>query len=373
MSIARDNKNKKFYITYKLKQVDGSFKTINIRNKDWKFSVGIRYMRSIEEEIIEKDKISREKKASKNESITLNKLIERYFEIREAEGFTANTESKERYFFNKYLFKVCNPNKNIDTTFNVRLVDKVNVLLNSTNLKTISKNSLITSFKNLITFAKKRKYLNREVADEMLDLIVPFRGTSEHKDNFFIHGEEDLRAFEHSFDNEDQEFKIIYMTMFYGALRVSELRALKVNSINRNVNTLKIEYQYNSFEHRVKRTKNKIDREVQLPSKFMEELKNYVEERKLNDDDYLFQNKTNTLPISLELLRKIFKKHVTQIGLPDMTLHGLRHSFATRMFDKGYDVKEVQEHLGHINMNTTMGFYIHYTQDKKKNNKDDLL
>lgn len=47
--------------------------------------------------------------------------------------------------------------------------------------------------------------------------------------------------------------------------------------------------------------------------------------------------------------------------------------FATRMFDRGYDVKEVQEHLGHASMETTMKYYIHYTKTKQKRNIDDLM
>ena len=43
------------------------------------------------------------------------------------------------------------------------------------------------------------------------------------------------------------------------------------------------------------------------------------------------------------------------------------------MFDKGYDVKEVQKHLGHASMETTMKYYIHYTEIKALKNHDDLL
>lgn len=47
--------------------------------------------------------------------------------------------------------------------------------------------------------------------------------------------------------------------------------------------------------------------------------------------------------------------------------------FATGMFDRGYDVKEVQEHLGHASMETTTKYYIHYTKTKQKRNIDDLM
>lgn len=61
---------------------------------------------------------------------------------------------------------------------------------------------------------------------------------------------------------------------------------------------------------------------------------------------------------------KAYRKQKSPNVLPQMTLHGLRHSFTTRTFDNDYNVKEVYQHLGILNTNTTMRFYIHYTQKR---------
>lgn len=74
-----------------------------------------------------------------------------------------------------------------------------------------------------------------------------------------------------------------------------------------------------------------------------------------------------------EKLNSIIHKH----KLHKITKHGLRHTHASLLFEAGATIKEVQERLGHSDVQMTMNIYTHVTdhikeQTAKKNFKDTL-
>lgn len=64
-------------------------------------------------------------------------------------------------------------------------------------------------------------------------------------------------------------------------------------------------------------------------------------------------------PLSPEAVSKRFLHLVRKLGLPEIGLHGLRHTHATLLIEAGVPMKIVSERLGHANISITMDLYTH--------------
>ncbi|MEA3495682.1 MAG: tyrosine-type recombinase/integrase [Bacteroidota bacterium] len=101
--------------------------------------------------------------------------------------------------------------------------------------------------------------------------------------------------------------------------------------------------------------KGKKDRYVVLSKFLASRYKKYCNEYKIKK--YVFPGQKEGNYISKTTIRKILKHAVLKAGIEKtVTIHTLRHSFATHMLENGIDIVTVKEQLGHENIQTTMEY-----------------
>lgn len=82
---------------------------------------------------------------------------------------------------------------------------------------------------------------------------------------------------------------------------------------------------------------------------------------------YLLTNSTNTF-IEPRIMQNRFKRALQHAQVECANFHTLRHTFATRCIELGFDVKSLSEILGHASVTITMNRYVHPTFSMKQEN-----
>jgi integrase/recombinase XerD len=102
----------------------------------------------------------------------------------------------------------------------------------------------------------------------------------------------------------------------------------------------------------LKNSKGKKDRVVPLSPKILELLRKYYKVYK--PKMYLFEGQEVGNPYSHKSLQSVLKQTLIKAGIKKpVTLHWLRHSYATHLLESGTDLRYIQELLGHNSSKTT--------------------
>lgn len=135
--------------------------------------------------------------------------------------------------------------------------------------------------------------------------------------------------------------------LYASGMRVSELVALQVSDINLDQGLV-----------HVVSSDDKKSRFIPIPDRVIDSLAQYLFKgrpafAKGTEAQAFFLNPRGT-QLTRQGLWLIIKKYVEAAGIEaEVTPHTLRHSFATHLLDKGADLRNVQELLGHSNISTT--------------------
>jgi integrase/recombinase XerD len=139
-------------------------------------------------------------------------------------------------------------------------------------------------------------------------------------------------------------------TAYAAGLRASETVGLKVANIDSSRMVIRVEHG-----------KGGKDRYVMLSAQLLKILRLYW--RLSRPKDWLFPGREESRPIDVQVLYAACRSAGKAAGLGKrVTVHTLRHSFATHLLENGTDIRIIQVLLGHNNLATTA----RYTQVSRK-------
>jgi len=185
-----------------------------------------------------------------------------------------------------------------------------------------------------------------------------------------------LKALFKALEN-DPMLPLVKITAMYG-LRRSELLGLQWDSIDFEAKTMTIRHTVSKVTKAIAKdkTKNASSRrtfpltpealEIFQSAKWQEEQHRIMFGREYQENNYVFKWPDGH-PYSPDYISERFSNLLKKHNLPHIRFHELRHSCASLLLDMGWNLKDVQEWLGHSDIKMTANIYSHLDVARKNN------
>lgn len=145
--------------------------------------------------------------------------------------------------------------------------------------------------------------------------------------------------------------KFLLAFAYAGGLRMNELRMLKIADVD-----------LHRKQVHIKQGKGKKDRYVVLSNYLAQSFEKYLTEVK--PKVYLFEGLTPKEPMGERSVQYVINEALQKTTIKKaVSMHTLRHSYATHLLEDGVNIQTIQKLLGHADMRTTL-VYLHVAQIK---------
>lgn len=244
----------------------------------------------------------------------------------------------------------------------------------------------IKNMYNMIHSALKQAYRNGLVNQNVSELITL---PKQKRNEMCVLTVDEQRALQTAVQGERLGIGIL-LSLFTG-IRLGELLGLKFEDIDLDAKIITIRRTLNRlkvFDNPDKKTDivigepktNKAKRVIPLQDFLIPLLKAHkaeiIKERfkasnLYKNDGFVICNEFGGY-IEPRTYQDFFKKMLKKAEIKNTNFHTLRHTFATRALENGFDVKVLADILGHADASTTLNKYAHALPDHKKTSMEKL-
>lgn len=281
-------------------------------------------------------------------------------ELSEFQDYLLNVRRYSSNTVSSYSFDICDFTKfirGLGKIFKDIKVDDVKSWILDLTERQIGKRSIKRKMSSLKSFYAWM-YLQKKVDSDPFEYVHSSKATHALPD-FFSEKEIDslLTANEKRTDRLKNRDQALLMLMFASGLRASEVVNLTFNQVD--------------FDNRIMKVSGKgnKDRLVPFTNSAKEAMLNYINGLRKDllkeDTKYIFLNSKGN-KMTVRGLEYILDEIEAKTGLyGKIHPHMLRHSFATKMLNRGADLRTIQELLGHSSIETT-SIYTHVAYENMK-------
>ena len=226
---------------------------------------------------------------------------------------------------------------------------------------------ILAIIKSTVEYAKYNNYPLQCKLDKV--------SVKQHKEEMRVLSVEEQQKLTVILLDDTDLIKFGVLLSLYTGIRIGELCALKWGNLSISDGVLSVRETMQRIKdtsnHSVSKTKIVVTepkskcsvRDIPLPEFIISIAKDFQS----NNSSYVLTGEKNRY-VEPRTMQNRFKSLLKESQISDANYHALRHTFATRCIEVGFELKTLSEILGHSNVNITLNRYVHSSLDLKKEN-----
>lgn len=315
--------------------------------------------------------------------VLLKNFIMSWYTDYKIKTISLNTQTNYESRINNYIIPQLG-NISLDKLTTATVQQFYNGLINK-GLKPNSCKKIIETLSGCLKYAKKLKLINY--------LPTDIEKISQESNKVIAWDDNQLKFFLRQI--KDTNLYLPALIISLTGLRIGEMCGLRWNNVDLNEGAIYIREQViiDKTNHKLIHTEilktNTAFRSISIPPLLIDVLsKHKLEQPENNIKGFVILDKENNMcnprNVSMDFTKKVAKykdtledkikkskKEVTNyMQLPQISIHGLRHTHATILLLKGENIKVISERLGHKSTKITWDTYSHVLPSMKKQTAD---
>lgn len=182
----------------------------------------------------------------------------------------------------------------------------------------------------------------------------------------------ELKKFMETLSSKDIRQQTIFIILLKTGMRKGELMGLRWEDINTeekyfDINSTRGDYGENAPKTKASRRKIYFDSNLLSlihTYKLYEKTNLLKDGRTISDTDFFLLTIFGK-PMYQSEITRMFRKICHEADVPNITVHGLRHTHATFLIESGANIKYVSSQLGHNQINITLDIYSDVLKEKQ--------
>ncbi|WP_368532779.1 tyrosine-type recombinase/integrase [Cytobacillus horneckiae] len=184
-------------------------------------------------------------------------------------------------------------------------------------------------------------------------------------------------------EHMSKQYFMMFYLLIYTGMRKGELIALTWDDINLNEQTININKTmfFEKGKEIIQTAKKYASiRVIDIDTHTTKLLSNWKVKQKeslladgITTKPQYVLFRSDLRPLRLAYPNELLNSFITVYDLHRITIHGLRHTHASMLFEAGASIKEVQARLGHKDIQTTMNVYTHVTKTMSQKTAENFL